>query len=220
MSAGHGVDEPRRWERFAPLGALGFLGSMVIGAVILGEAPPSSQAPTEEIASYFADHRSGVLYNSVFAVFGGFVLYPWFLASLWRAIRQTEGEGGIFAMVAIVGGIGLLGPLLLQAAGWGAAALEAGPRRDPSVTAGLMDLGNMGFLLLPMPSALLIAATTLAAPRGALLPAWLARAGMPLAAIVLAGGLVGLAPQLLFVVVALWLVAVAVVLFRRPPPAA
>lgn len=184
----------------------------------LGEAPPSSQAPTEEIAAYFADRRGGVLYNSTFAMLGAFALYPWFLGGLWRATRRAEGEGGIASVVALVGGVGLLGPLLLQAAGWGAAALEAGPRRDPSVAAGLMDLGNMGFLLVPMPAAVLIAATTLAARPGILLPVWLARAGLPLAGVLVAGGLVGFAPQLLFLLLALWLAAVAVALMRTTAP--
>ncbi len=212
----------RRWERIAPAGGLGFLLALMVGALILGETPPSSQAPTEEIATYFADRRGGVLYNSAFAMLGALALYPWFLGSLWQAIRRTEGngegEGGIFAVVALVGGVGLLGPLLLQAAGWGAAALEAGPGRDPSVAAGLMDLGNMGFLLVAFPAAVLVAATTLAARPGVLLPAWLTRAGLPIAAVLVVGGLIGFLPQLLFIVFALWLAAVAVVLLRRPAP--
>ena len=106
--------------------------------------------------------------------------------------------------------------LLLQAAGWGAAALEAGPRRDPSLAAGLMDLGNMGFLLVPMPAAALVAATSLAARGAALLPVWLVRSGLPLAVLIAVGGLVGFFPQVLFVLLALWLVAVSVALLRHP----
>ncbi|MFN2504148.1 MAG: hypothetical protein ABR540_07955 [Acidimicrobiales bacterium] len=205
----------RRWERFAPAGALGFLLTIVLGAVAIGKSPPSSQAPVEEIAAFFADRRTGVLYNSTLVVLGAFALYPWFLASLWRATRKAEGEGGILAVVGFVGGLTLLGPLLLQVAGWGAAALEAGPRRDPSVAAGLMDLGNMGFLLVPIPAAVLIVATSLAGSPGVLLPRWLARAGIPVAAIMLAGGIVGFAPQLLFALLGLWLAAVALTLMRQ-----
>jgi len=206
-----------RWERLAPAGALGFLLCLVIGAVILGESPPASHAPVQDIGRYFADHRSGVLYNTAFAAFGAFALYPWFLASLWRAIRRGDGDG-VLAMVAVIAGAGLLGPLLLQAAGWGAAALEAGPSRDPSLAAGLMDLGNMGFLLFPMPAAALVAATSLAARPGTLLPTWLGRGGLPLAVVLAAAGLIGFYPQALFVLFALWLVAVAVMLMRRAAP--
>jgi len=203
-----------RGELLAPAGALGFLLCLVLGALILGETPPASHAPVEDIGRYFADHRSGVLYNTSFAVFGAFTLYPWFLGSLCRAIRRADGDG-LLAMVAMVAGVGLLGPVLLQAAGWGAAALEAGPSRDPSLAAGLMDLGNKGFLLFPMPAAALIVATSVAARPGILLPAWLSRAGLPLAAVLGVGGLVGFSPQVLFVLFSLWLVAVAVVLMRR-----
>lgn len=199
----------RGWERFAPAGALGFLLTIAIGAVVIGEGTPSSKAPAQEIAAYFAEHRSGHFLNATLVVLGAFTLYPWFLASLYRAIRQAEGEDGIFAVLALIGGLALLGPLLLQAAGWGAAALEAGPSRDPSVAAGLMDLGNMGFVLVPLPAALLIVATSLAATPGTLLPVWLARAGWVIAPVMTVGGVVGFLPPLMFVLFGLWLIAVA-----------
>jgi len=210
---------PRRWERFAPFGALGFLLSIVVGAVLVGETTPSSQASAREIAAYFHDHSSGILANTALVVLGAFALFPWFLGSLWRATRQAEGDGGICAVVALVAGVALLGPLLIQAAAWGAAALEAGPNRDPSVAAGLMDLGNMGFLLVPFPAAALIAATSLAGRPGVLLPTWLTRTGLPLAAVMVVSSVVvpGAAP-VLFLLFGLWLVAVAFTLVRRGVP--
>lgn len=172
MTAAHieSATRDRRWERFAPAGALGFLLTIAIGALVVGEGPPSSKAPVQEIAAYFEEHRSDHFLNATLVVMGAFALYPWFLASLYRAIRRAEGDDGIFAVVAFIGGLTLLGPLLLQAAGWGAAALEAGSSRDASVAAGLMDLGNMGFLLVPFPAALLIVATSLAVRPGSSFP--------------------------------------------------
>lgn len=206
----------RRWERFTPAGALGFLLTIAIGALVIGEGTPSSKAPAEDIAAYFAEHRGAHFLNATLVVMGAFALYPWFLASLNRAIRRAEGDDGILAVVAFIGGLTLLGPILLQAAGWGAAALESGPSRDASVAAGLMDLGNMGFLLVPFPAAWLIVATSLAARSGRLLPVWLARAGLVVAPGMILGGVVGLLPQLLFAVLGLWLVAVAFSLILRP----
>jgi len=205
-----------RWERFAPAGALGFLLTIAIGALVVGEGTPSSKAPDQAIAAYFAEHRGDHFLNATLVVMGAFALYPWFLAGLCRAIRRAEGEDGILAVVAFIGGLTLLGPLLLQAAGWGAAALEAGPSRDPSVAAGLMDLGNMGFLLVPFPAALLIVATSLAARPGTLLPVWMARAGLLLAPVMFVAGVVGLLPHVVFGLLALWLVAVAFYLMFRP----
>lgn len=208
----------RGWDRFAPAGAFGFLLTVGLGALLIGEGTPPSEAPAREIAAYFAQHRRDHLLNAALVMFGAFALYPLFLASLHRAIRRAEGDDGIFAGAALIGGLALLGPLLLQVAGWGAAALEAGPSRDASIAAGLMDLGNMGFLLVPMPAALLIGATSLAAPPGVLLPGWLARAGVVLAVVMAACGLIGLLPQLTFALLALWLVAVAwSIMFRRGP---
>lgn len=211
-----GGTRDRGWERFAPAGALGFLLTIALGALVIGEGTPPSKAATQEIAAYFFAHRADHFLNATLVVLGAFAFYPWFLASLYRAIRRAEGDDGIFAVVAFIGGLTLLGPLLLQAAGWGAAALEAGPNRDADIAAGLMDLGNMGFLLVPIPAALLIGATSLAARRGGLLPTWLARVGLPLAAVMVVSGVVGLLPQLQFAFFGLWISAVALALMFRP----
>jgi hypothetical protein len=219
MTAARGGTGRSRWERFAPAGAIGFLLTVALGALAVGEGTPASDAPAPEIAAYFAEHSTGMLFNTTLVVFGGFALYPWFLASLWRAIRRAEGQGGICATVALIAGVALLGPLLFQAAAWGAASLEAGPNRDPSVAVALMDLGNMGFLLVAIPAGLLIAATSAGAWSGVIFPRWLARAGVPLAAVLILGGVLapGLAP-IYFALFALWLVVVAIGLMRPSRP--
>jgi len=183
----------------------------------VGASPPNSAAPAREIASYFADHRGGHISDAFLVVVGGFVLYPWFLASLWRAVRRVEGDDGICAPAALVGGVTLLGPLLLIATAWGAAALQAGEHRDPVVATALLDLGNMAFVLFPLPAIVLIVATTLAARPGVLLPGWLARAGLPVAAVMMATAFRGLT-QVSFVLFCLWLVLVAIVLIWRTGP--
>jgi hypothetical protein len=210
-----------KWERLAPLGAFGFLGTFLIGAAAIGESTPSGKAPAEEIAAYFAEHQGAVFFNSTVVVLGGFVFFPLFLAALWRAIHQRtdgDGDGSVWAVVAMVAGVALLGPLLVQTAGWGAAALQAGEYRDPWVAAALMDLGNMGFLLFPIPAGLMMAATSAAAPPG-LLPRWLVRTGRVLAGVCIVGAMLaaGLAP-VYFVLFGLWLVAVATTLLRTGGP--
>lgn len=205
------------WERLAPAGALGFLLMMALGAIVIGRAPPDSKAPSAEIAAWFVEHRSGVLLNTSFVMLGAFGLYPWFLAALWRATRRAEGDDGILAILGLVGGVALLGPLLIQLVGWGAAALEAGPAREPAVAAGLMDLGNMGSILVPIPAAVLVGATSLAARPGVLLPRWTATAGLVIATILVVGGVIQFFPPVLFALFGLWLVAVAFVLLRRAP---
>lgn len=204
-----------KWERLAPLGGVGFLGTVVLGAAVIGETSPSSEAPAQEVARYFAEHQGEVFLNSVLVTLGAFALFPLFLAALWRAIRRTEGQGGLWATAALIAGVALLGPLLLQAAGWGAAALHAGEHRDPWVAAALMDLGDMGFLLFPIPAGLLLAATSAAAAPGVLLARWLVRTGAVLAVVLIVGSVLatGLAP-LYFFLFGLWLVAVAVTLVR------
>ncbi len=208
-----GDTTPARWERLAPAGALVFLLTIILGALAVGESSPDSDGPARDIAAYFADHEGGHLANTFLVVLGASVFYPWFLASLWRALRRAEGDTGICATAALVGGITLLGPLLLQATAWGAAALQAGENRDPTVAAALFDLGNMAFILLPLPAAVLVAATSLGG-NGILLPRWLGRAGLPLALAMVVATWFGLAP-LSFTLFGLWLAFVAVLLTRR-----
>jgi hypothetical protein len=207
------VEELTRWERLAPLGAFGFLGTFVLGGTVIGESSPSGTASAQEIAGYFAEHQGAVFFNSTLVVIGAFAFFPLFLAALWRAMHRTDGEGGPWAVVALVAGVALLGPLLVQAVGWGAAALHAGEHRDPWVSAALMDLGDMGFLLLPVPAGLLMAATS-AASRS-LFPRWLVRSGTVLAAVCIVGTVLaaGLAP-VYFILFGMWLIAVATTLLR------
>lgn len=61
-----------------------------------------------------------------------------------------------------------------------------------------------------------IGSTSLAGRRGALLPVWLARAGLPLSVALIVCGVVGLLPQLQFALLGLWLSAVAFALMIRP----
>lgn len=207
-----GVPAEARWERLGPLGAPGFLLMLVLGAVAVGASSPAGDAPAPEIATYFAEHQGGHLANTFLSALGAFVLYPWFLASLWRAIRRLEGEHGLCAPIVLVTGVALLGPLLIQSAGWGAAALQAGDQRDPAVAAALFDLGSTAFLIVPLPAAALVVATTLANRCGPLLPAWLARAGLPIAIVMVLGAFpLG---QFMFALWGLWLIAVTVVLMR------
>ena len=214
---GHPSPSPRvhaapRWERFAPLGAAGFLLALVLGAVAVGAPSPAGDAPDAEIATYFAKHQGGHLANTFLSALGAFVFYPWFLASLWRAVRRAEGEHGLCAPMVLIAGVALLGPLSIQLAGWGAAALQAGDQRDPAVAAALFDLGSTGFLIFPLPAAVVVVATTLANRSGPLLPVWLARAGLPVATIMVVGAFpLG---QFMFALFGLWLIALTIVLMR------
>ncbi len=187
---------------------------ILLGALAVGASPPDSAASAREIAAHFAEHRAGHVLDAFLVALGGFVFYPWFLASLWRAMRRVEGDDGICAPVALVGGVTLLGPLLILVTAWGAAALQAGAHRDPSVAAALLDLGNMAFLLFPLPAVVLVVGTTLAGRPGTLLPAWLARAGLPVAVVMVAGAWFGLT-QVSFVLFGLWLALIAIVLMWR-----
>ena len=198
-------------------GAAAFLLLLVVGALFVGTSPPSSSAPAATIALYFKEHAQGHLINMYLAILGGFFFYPMFLATLWGALRRSEETGKMYSTMALIGGMGLLAPLLLQAVSWGTAALEAGDNGEPSVIRALMQLGNLAFTLALFPLALLIGSTSILGLRNDLFPRWVTVLGLVLTSIFLIGGVAvpGLVAAPAFALFGVWMLLIGITLVRR-----
>jgi len=196
-------------------GAAAFLLLALLGALAVGvDSVPSSNAPAPEIARFFTEHRQGHILNLSLATLGAFFFYPAFVATLYSTLRYAETEGGTFATLALMGGLGLLPPLLVQAAAWGAAA--APNEIDPAGASALLHLGNSAFTIVPFPIALIMGASSIVGLRTAVLPRWLSVSGAFFAVVfVLAGVAVpGLLGAPIFFLFGLWMILVSGLLIR------
>jgi hypothetical protein len=197
-------------------GAAGFLLLLLLGALAVGvTSVPSGDATAAEIARFFTDHRQGHILNMSLATLGAFFFYPAFVAMLYNALRQAEGEGGIYATLALIGGVGLLPPLLVQAVAWGTAA--APEEIAPAVADALFDFGNLAFTIALFPIALTVGASSIVGLQTTVLPRWLSMSGVAFAVIfVLVGVAVpGLLGAPVFFLFGLWMLLVSALLLRK-----
>lgn len=208
---------PGAWERWAPLGGIGFAVLMVVAARLPG-SPPKIDDPARAVVAFVADER---LELRVAAVVGGIATLGllWWAGALWRQL--APGENGGLAVVALVGlGIGVTAldvALGVQAAV--ALRLEdLGPHAARFVfglSRLVFDAGAFGF-------AALVGAASLAARRAGTFPRLLSDAGLGLTLgwVVASYGLVdhgfvvdSLGPAV-FVAWLVWVLAMSVVMLR------
>ncbi|HET9729222.1 MAG TPA: hypothetical protein VFR41_07375 [Acidimicrobiia bacterium] len=92
------MDESK-WERYAALGGIWFVGLGVVSALLPG-APPSLDDSNAKIAQYFGDHSSRIAF-ATFLVGLGIIGLLWWLGSLWRVMVGAEGGRPRLAVVAV-----------------------------------------------------------------------------------------------------------------------
>jgi hypothetical protein len=164
-----------KWERYGPAAGLVFVVLVVISAFIAGIPPQPTDAPGK-IYEFYRDHeralKAGVFLSGV-----GAVAFLWFIASLWSTLRQSR-----LAMVAASGGVATIGFALVSAAITSTTALRIGDI-TPKQAKFFYGLQVNVITMASFSIAALVAATSLAALRAKVFPAWLgwASAGLALA---------------------------------------
>jgi hypothetical protein len=141
--------------------------------VIRGTPPRPDDTPLE-IRDYYADHRVVILLAWLILAVATVLFFFW-LASLWRAMRLAEGGPSWLATLAIAGGISgtattLLGTTFAAAAAHRAAGedpLEPTLARTLFDLSGPVSIGWIGFVVIQL-------AVILAIWRTALYPGWVA----------------------------------------------
>ncbi len=171
-------------------------------------------ASDREILDYYADSgnrsKEAVAFFSIAGAALAFVLFAGALGSL---IRRAEEDTAMLAGVAWAGGTAcaalmLAGNAVSRATAFAAMGDEF--QLDPNTRRLFEDAGLLLLASAMLAAILLVGAVSLAALRHGLLPRWLGWAGFPAAALLpLAISFVG------FLVLALWVIAVSVVLAFR-----
>jgi MFS family permease len=197
-----------KWERYGALAGLVFVVLVVIAAFIAGTPPQPTDAP-RKIHEFYRDHeralKAGVFLSGV-----GAVAFLWFLVSLWSRLREHR-----LAMMAVSGGVATIGFALVSAAITSTTALRIGDLA-PKQAKFFYSLQGIVIGMASFAIAALVAATSIAALRAKVFPAWLGWASAALALAWLVAGL-GVASEQSalfiygFVILLVWLVWVLVI---------
>jgi hypothetical protein len=201
------VSRIARWGPFAGFGTVALLVVGVFAGAFGGPAP--NEGSGQEWLDYFRDDETRIYVGSTIFLLG-IVLFLWFLGSLRIALRAAEGTSGYWSPVAFGAGIAsatLLALIVVPGLG-GALSTDA---LEPAAAQSLGLLTFVFFIAAQLFTAVLLAATALAALTTRVLPAWLAWASLAVAIVLVTpigflGILIGLP---------LWVLAVSLVLWQR-----
>ena len=211
------------WQR------LGAASGIVYVVVLLGpdliQGGPSedfTMTAAEQMAQSCATLTAARLTDAIYPITHvlGYLIFLFFLGSLWSALRRAEGDDGWLSAAAFGGGLVSLAILFSGGAASVAAHSNACVGIDPQLWQVLHDFGGAAFLSSFFPLAVLLAASAVVAIRFGALPRWLGWMSAFVAVTLLIGGIAGIdyaredagLPYLLF---ELWTVITSIVLIRR-----
>jgi magnesium-transporting ATPase (P-type) len=204
--------------RWGGIAGIVFAVLFVVGFLFVADTPEGDESNREWVR-HFADsdnRRMIIIGVIVWAI--AVLAFLVFLGVLRERLRSASPGAEWISTVAFASGLVFVA--MLAAAGLGAGSVAASVEfgdapvvRDADVLRTFESLGFGALLLFGAAAAgLLIITSSVAAGRGALLPRWLVVAGYVIGVIVILGGLFFI-PLALFV---LWVIAVGIVLLRRP----
>jgi hypothetical protein len=201
-----------RLRRLAPLtGVLAALLWLLAVVVLEAGGNPGDPDAAEEIADHFRDNRTAILAAGTLHVLGGF-FFLWFVAILGTALVGLDAALSWLRRAALVGGTAA-GTLMLALTG----PQTTGATTDvelvsPDAAVAFWRLSHTFFVGAEFAFAVFVAAVSLIAFTGYLLPRWLGWVGLVITLVLL---IVPVGWIALLLLVPLWLVAVSVLLFVR-----
>jgi hypothetical protein len=217
------VDDSQ-WERYGLAAGIVFV-ILVVIAGLVGGTPPKPSDGAGKIFSYFRDNQEAL---KVGAYLNGLALvaFLWFLGSLWGRLRRAEGTSSRVSVVALAGGIAVLGLAFVGNAVNAYLALYVG-NLGPSGVKGSYLLAVIVLAFSSFAAAVFTSATAVLILRYRFVERWLGWIGEIVAALWLIAG-VGVADDntaiftlgfITFLLWAVWLLLLAVLLLTREAPA-
>jgi hypothetical protein len=206
----------RTLENWAGLGAVAYVLLFTGGLLLASLGQPDTSDPPAKLISYFSDsgHRDKIYYGWLIVVIGVF-FFIWFVAALRQALRRIDPDG-LLTNVATAGGIVYAALTLAGFSLETAIKTMSDDTFRHQVYPGLIHAADdAGYVMHSggdVGLAALIVATSLAAWRAARIPAWAGWIGVISG--ILAVFSIFFFPQIL---IALWLLAAGIVLFRAAP---
>ena len=213
-----------KWERWGAATGYLVLALGVAGAAFERGAPPAN-APVEQSLAYFATYRRELLSQSLLFVLSAGV-YLWWFGSLRSFLLRAEGETGRLSSVAFGAGVIWAGIQMVFQSAQIALAMGATGDITPALAGLIGDLTYALSVIAYVPMAVVLAAVAVVSLRSGALPAWLGwlsalaaatNLAMSLGIVADRGPLVpgGVLTYVLYVLMAVWLVAVTTVMFVR-----
>lgn len=215
------MDEAR-WERAAGAGAILFVVMVVVSALLPG-SPPMAGDPASEIAEWFADHEDTIRYAAMLGILAT-PLIVWWAAAIYRMLERATGNARLGVMVAI--------GIAIAAVGSGVSAVVysviaiVGPRGTGGTaeTRTLYLVATNVNALVGIGTALAVGAVSMGILRSKMMPTWIAWWGALVVVLSVLGSFVAMSTRdavmgamfLSFLTFAIWLLAVSVVMLRKP----
>ena len=203
-----------RLERFGYLaGAVAAVLWLVSLFVLEGAGNPADPSAGSEIAEFYRDERATILAAATVHTLGGF-LFLWFVAVL-RPVLDRAGVPWL-TTAAVVGGTAGGGMMLAMMGGQSTGATTDTELLDAATSIVFWRLAHGFFVAAEIALALFVAAVAILALRRLVLSRWIGWSGIVVAALLLIPPIGWAALLFLF---PLWLIAVAVTLWRTMPAA-
>ena len=211
------------WERCARASGAVFVVLAAAAFIIAGESPKVSDSP-EKIVDYLDSNRNQLIVGALlFAI--GFVFFLWFAAAVANHLRE-HGEGRVAATV-LVAGAAFAAVQFVVLALFATLAFSVAGAGDATLTKALYDL-DLGLDNLDgLAAGLFVLAAAVGLKRTASIPAWLAWAGLVVAALFFLRATTWASegfwsPSGDYILIAIlcglaWILVTSIVLFMREP---
>jgi hypothetical protein len=92
-----------KWEQWSALGGIAFAVLTAITAFLPG-TPPKTSDSAATMVKFVADHDGAIRWSAYLGALGVVALF-WWLGSVWRLMRRTEGGSPRLAVVALSGAV-------------------------------------------------------------------------------------------------------------------
>ena len=209
------------WERYAWMAGILSVVLFVVATFIAG-TPPNPGDSIAKVFNYVHNNPDAIRWGG-FVVSIGIFLFAFWLAALASAVRRSlQGPSGIVTLVILGGVIGLT----LALVGTAVANVEV-LRIHQLGPSGVYFFFGLGYLLAAVGNfgtAILVGAIALAGLRVKMVPSWLVAISGVLAVGFVVAGLgvatfrseIATVALVVFLVWALWIVAISVLMLRKP----
>jgi hypothetical protein len=214
-----------KWERAAGAGGILFVVMVVISAFLPG-TPPMTSDPAKDIAKWFVDNDDAIRYSAMLGILATLPLV-WWGAALYRMLERATGNARLGVMVAI--GIAIAtAAAAVSSVTYATVAIVGVPGAGGLAgTRFFYLLGTNINSMVGIGTALAVGAASAGILRSGMMPKWIGWWGGLVVVLSVAASFVAMSTRdavmtamiLSAVTFGVWIIAVSVVMLRKPAPA-